>query len=195
MGDERDFGALISDYFDDEKARARLDEEHTRPAACLVADFGGAHRRAERYGVAYALALQRAAEQAFCAVFELFEPATLRRGRTLLAVFERTETALMAAFDGLTALNDFNGRRVDPAGLSIGLGFGELLIDPGNDAYGVEADRAALLAHAGALGGVLLTDSFVAALREPTFGIGIHKAPKDKIAALGLAFHVARDYR
>lgn len=180
----------------DPAVAAALHARFAQDAAALVVDFGGLHGQTERLGPAMALLLHRAAERAFTTAFEVHEPrCTVRQGSSLFAAFTRPEAAIMAALDGLLALADFNRGRVESLSATVGLGFGELLMAPEAGLWGGELDRAALLAHAGATGLVLATGALMDALDEPPPGVGLHQAPADKVAALGLRFFVVRDYR
>lgn len=202
---EGGFEGLVARVLGDPAAEQALLEQHGLCAAVLVLGFSDSARRLAHEGPAYALALARAAEQRFALALEIHPERLYRRLRDgLLLVFTTPEAAVEAALDGLAAVAEFNrdrrghagdGCRSEPIGAGIGLGFGDLLLEPGVDAVGVEVNRALHLAGAATPGEVLATESFLAALGAPPVGIGSHRARADRVAAVGLPFFVLRDYR
>lgn len=201
-GTDANFEALLARAVAEPEAEAALRAAYGARAAVLVAGYTGTRARTHAHGPATALALARAAERAFAAALEVHEEICFRRLRDgLLLVFHTPESALEAALDGLVALADFNkgragdGARRDPVMAGVGLGYGELLLDPAGDAAGHEVDLALHLAGAATAGEVLATDAFLAALGPPPPGIGLHRARADRVHAIGLPFSVVRDYR
>lgn len=199
------YDELLARVLLDPAAEAELLAAHRVRASVLVLGFTGSAQRMSADGPAYALALARAAEGAFATALEVHEEILRRRLRDgMLLVFETPEMALEAALDGLVALADLNkvrtgavgdGTRSEPIGAGIGLGFGDLLIDPGQDATSTEGNHAFHLAGAARPGEVLATDAFMAELGTPPQGIGTHRARADRIHMVGMPFHVVGDYR
>jgi hypothetical protein len=73
----------------------------------------------------------------------------------------------------------------------MGLGYGDLLVIPGADVYGEEANRAFVLGEDVADGGELLvTSQFLEALGELPDGIGAQNAPHERESDVGFAWHV-----
>jgi len=199
------FDDLLAGILADPAAEAALLAHHQIRAAVLVLGYSGSAQRLAADGPAYALALARAAERAFATAFDAADARLHRRLRDgLLLVFDTPLHALTAALDGLVALDGLNrgrtgtigdGTRSDPITAAIGLGFGDLLLDPGQDATSAEVNHTLHLAGAATSGEILATESFLAALGTPSLGVGTHRARTARISAVGLTFHEIRDYR
>lgn len=202
----RTFDDLIDAFFDDPEVEAELLRRYETRAAVLVTDFTSMVRRTDAEGIAYALALARAAERAM-------EPAITAHGGeivkrvadTFMAVFKTAPGALSAALDSAAAMREFNkdrtghigdGSRNDPIHPCIGLGWGDILVIPGTDIYGEEANRAFVLGEDVAAGReILATTRFVEVLSPLPQGVGSHRAPEEREAECGFAFHILSDHR
>ena len=105
-------------------------------------------------------------------------------------------SALRAALGAMRDLDAHNHGRHDHIRACIGLGWGEVLLVPGEDIYGPEVNRAFVLGEDVAKGGELLvTAAFLEALGGLPDGVGAHRGPGEREQEAGFAFHVVRDYR
>ena len=141
-----DFAALIDRSLEDPGAITELERRYLARVAILVIDFTGMVKRTEAAGIIYALALSRAAMKSM-------EPAlTARSGQvikqvadTFFAIFPGPEDALLGALDAQAHLAAFNAGRADAISASMGLGYGDSLLLPGEDVFGAEVSRAFVL--------------------------------------------------
>jgi adenylate cyclase len=163
-------------------------------------------RRTDAEGIAYALALARAAERAMRPDIEARAGQVVKRvADTFIAVLPDPVSALAAALSSLRAMRMFNASRTgaigdrsrnDPIRPCMGLGYGDLLVIPGADVYGEEANRAFVLGEDVADGGELLvTSQFLEALGRLPDGIGAQNAPHERESDVGFAWHVVQDHR
>lgn len=200
------FDALLDRSLDDPAAAGELESRFGRTVTTLVVDFTGMVHRTNHYGIVHALALSRRAEQVMRPAVEAHGGEIVKRvADSWFAMFRTPGAALAGILDGLVALSDFNrtrtgtlhdGSRNEPIHACAGLGHGPALVIPGRDLYGEEVNRAFVLGEDTAgPSEVLATDAFLAALGSPPAGVGVHRAPGDRIAAVGFPFHVLADYR
>lgn len=195
------FEELLERAWIDPEAREALERGWGAQGAVLVAGWTGSRARLSTRGPAFALASARQAERAVRAALDPYQPSLVRRLRDgLLVVFGSPEAALLGGLDGLAALaaqeraEHAAGRHGAPwAG--VGLGFGDMLLDPAGDATGLEVDAAMHLAGAAGPGELLATDAFRAALGSPPPGVGLHRGRADHVERIGLPFSVFQDYR
>jgi class 3 adenylate cyclase len=200
------FDDLLDAFFRDPAAEGELARRYATRAAVLVVDFDGMVRRTDVEGIAYALALARAAERVMRPAIEARAGQVVKRvADTFIAVLPSPAVALDAALEALTAMRAFNRSRTgaigdhsrnDPIRPCMGLGYGDVLVIPGTDVYGEEANRAFVLGEDVADGGELLvTSRFLEALGELPPGIGAQQAPHDREHDVGFAWHVVQDFR
>lgn len=201
-----DWTAMLLPVLDDPRQEAEIVRRHGTVRSVLVCDFTGMTVRSARDGIVYALALCAAARR-------VLEPVLLAHGGalvtseadTLFVLFETPARAVQAALDAQQALAAFNvgrdghvgdGSRRDPIHASIGLGHGEMLLLPGRDVFGAEVNHAFVLGEDVARPReTLATDAFLAALGTPPDGVGVFRAPEERVAEAGFGFHVLSDYR
>lgn len=197
---------LLDRALTDPAIEAELLRRYGRDVGVLVVDFTGMVHRTDHEGIIYALALARKAEATMRPAVSAHGGEVVKRvADSFFAVFPSAAAALAAALDGAAALAAFNadrtgqvgdGTRSDPIHPCVGLGFGPTLVIPGDNLYGAEVNRAFVLGEDTAKAReVLATTAFLEALGAPPEGVGVHRAPADRIAALGFDFHVVDDYR
>jgi len=200
------FDDLLDAFFQDAAAESELQRRYATRAAVLVVDFDGMVRRTDAEGIGYALALSRAAERAMRPAIEARGGQVVKRiADTFIAVLPDPVSALAAALESIGAMRAFNasrtgvigdGSRNDAIRPCMGLGYGDLLVIPGADVYGEEANRAFVLGEDVAHGGELLvTTQFLEALGELPDGIGAQHAPHERESDVGFAWHVVQDFR
>ena len=200
------FDELVDRSLDDPAAAAELERRFGRPASTLVVDYTGMVHRTNEYGSIHALALARRAEQVMRPAIRSHGGEVIKRvADTWFAIFTSPSDALAGLTEAMVALEDFNrtrtgslhdGSRNEPIHACAGLGHGPALVIPGSDIYGEEVNRAFVLGEDTARAGeILATDAFLATLGTPPQGIGVHRAPGDRIASVGFPFHVISDYR
>lgn len=187
-----DFEGLLERALHDPDAEAELHRRHGTRAAVLVADFTGMGRRTGERGIVHALALARAAERAMA----LPGTRVKRVADTVFHVYDTPAEALLAALDAGRRLAAFNRARADHIHACVGLGWGDVLLLPGEDVYGDEVTRAFVLGEDVARGGeVLATDAFLGAIGALPAGVGAFRAPEDRESHAGFGFHVLADHR
>lgn len=197
---------LLDRALTDPAVEGELLRRYSRDVAVLVVDFTSMVKRTDSEGIIYALALARKAEATMRpAVAEHGGEVVKRVADSFFAVFPSAAQALDGALAGAAALAAFNadrtgcvadGTRTDPIHPCIGLGFGPTLVIPGDNLYGAEVNRAFVLGEDTAEAReVLATSAFLAALGAPPQGVGVHRAPGDRVAAVGFDFHVVTDFR
>lgn len=200
------FDDLLDAFFLDAAAEPELQRRYATRAAVLVVDFDGMVRRTDVEGIGYALALARAAEREMRPAIEARAGQVVKRvADTFIAVLPDPALALAAALEALGAMRTFNASRTgsigdrsrnDPIRPCMGLGYGEVLVIPGTDVYGEEANRAFVLGEDIADGGELLvTSRFLEALGELPEGVGAQRAAHDRESDVGFAWHVVQDFR
>ena len=191
----------VSDLSPDELIQSAL--ELPEAAAELERRYGSI--RAILVVIVHALATIRAA-------FAAYRPAILGHSGTeiktvadtLFASFDTPAAAMAAALDGHARMLAFNaGRSGDihagipgaPIHPRTGLGFGDVLVMPGN-IYGGEVNRAFILGEdTGRDGEILASENFATALGAPPVGVGVHASPHDRAEGAGFNFHIYTDYR
>lgn len=202
------FDQLLEAWFVRDGVEHELQRRYAGVAAVLVVHLTERLARAEAHGIGYALALAAAAHRAIApAIGEHGGVWAQQAHDTAFVVFDDPARAVYAALDAQRALATFNGSTFNVgreghgghhaairAGL--GLGYGPVLLLPGHEVFGLDADRAATLGDVVARGGeVLVTDAFVRAIGALPAGVGAFRAPSDREAAAGFPFHVLGDYR
>ncbi len=201
----RTYEELLAAALTDPGAEEALRARFCAPAAVLIIGVKDGPARMAREGPVHALAVTRAAQRTLLEAAQGHAPRGIRSLRDgLLLSFDRPDRAVLAAFDGLLALDELNrrrqgarsdGSRAELIGAGAALGHGELLLDPDGDATGLEVNAAFHLAGAAVAGELLATDAFIAALGAPPVGVGMHRGRADRAHQLGLFFSVLRDYR
>ena len=187
------------------EAAVELERRYGTTRAILVVDFNAMRARTDAFGIVYALATIRAA-------FDAYRPAVLENSGeeiktvadTLFASFDTPAAAMAAALDGHARMGVFNTGRIGdiragvpgaPIHPRTGLGFGNVLLMPGN-IYGGEVNRAFVLGEdVGRDGEILASEGFAAALGDPPMGVGVHASPNDRAEDAGFNFHIYTDYR
>lgn len=187
-----DFDALVLRAADDPAAEREVHRRFGTVGAILVVDFTGMVGRTDARGIVYALGRARRAD----AALGLRGTRVKRVADTVFAVYERAEDALADALDAHVNLRAGLDHGEDPIHACIGLGFGPMLVIPGEDCFGSEVNRAFVLGEDVAVGGeTLCTPAFLAALGSLPAGVGAYRAPEEREAAPRFAFHVLSDYR
>lgn len=200
------FDQLLESYFDRPGVDAELERRYGGDAAVLVADFTDMVERTDIHGVGYALAMASAAQRVLAPVFSEHGGVRVKQvADTVFVVFATAGEALLAALDGMRALDAFNrtrtgmlhhGERNEPIHGCMGLGFGRALVIPGRDLFGAEVNRAFVLGEDVARAGeVLMTEAFRRALGGLPDGVGAFTAPGEREEEAGFGFHVLADYR
>lgn len=200
------FDELLDRSLEDPSAEVELERRYRQTAAILVVDYTDMVHRTDHHGIVYALSLARRAEHVMQPAVEAHDGQIVKRvADSWFAVFPDPKRALSALLDGMAALREFNaprtgtmsdGSRNEPIYACAGLAFGPSLVLPGTDLYGEEVNRAFVLGEdiAGA-SETLVTDDFLAGLGTPPDGVGVHRAPAERVAKVGFPFHVVADYR
>ncbi len=187
-----DFDALVSRAVSDPEAVREAHRRFGATAAILVVDFTGMVRRTDEHGIVYALGRARQA----AAALDLAGTRVKRVADTIFAVYESPLRALVDALDAQRRLHQALPPDDDPVHACMGLGFGEMLLIPGQDVFGAEVNRAFVLGEDVAKGGeVLVTAGFLAAMHGLPAGVGAFRAPEEREAEAGFPFHVVGDYR
>jgi class 3 adenylate cyclase len=200
------FDELLDRSLDDPNAEAELERRYRQTAAILVVDYTSMVHRTDHHGIVYALSLARRAERVMHPAVEAHDGEVVKRvADSWFAVFPDPARALGALLDGMAALREFNaprtgsiddGSRNEPIYACAGLAFGASLVLPGTDLYGEEVNRAFVLGEDTARASeTLVTDAFLGALGPPPQGVGVHRAPGDRVAEVGFPFHIVADYR
>ncbi|MHC4391692.1 MAG: nucleotidyl cyclase domain-containing protein [Planctomycetota bacterium] len=196
------FEELLEKYFERDDAEAEIERRYLTTAGILVCDFTGMVKRTVSDGIVYSLALARAAERVMEPAVEANEGEIVKRvADTFFAVFKSAASLLQGALDARKALEGFNEPRTGTIGdgskneridCCMGLGFGPMLINPGQDLYGDEVNRAFVLGEDVAdAREILVTDAFVEALGEDTpAGISFTDVSSARIADAGFSFRV-----
>src|SRR6185503_16557513 len=141
------FDDLLDAFFQDAAAESELRRRYATRAAVLVVDFDGMVRRTDAEGIGYALALARAAEREMRPAIEARSGQVVKRvADTFIAVLPNPAAALDAALGAMRAFNASrtgaigDHSRNDPIRPCMGLGYGDVLVIPGTDVYGEEAN-------------------------------------------------------
>lgn len=187
-----DFEGLVARAASDPAAEREVHRRFGTAAAILVVDFTGMVRRTDTRGIVYALGRARAAEAAMA----LSGNRVKRVADTVFALYTSAAEALEDALVAHRRLRARMHGADDPIHACIGLGFGPMLVIPGQDCFGAEVNRAFVLGEDVAKGGeTLATPEFLAALGGLPDGVGAYRAPEEREAEPGFAFHVISDYR
>lgn len=200
------FDELLDRSLDDPRAEAELERRYRQTAAILVVDYTDMVHRSDHHGIVYALSLARRAERVMRPAVVAHDGEIVKRvADSWFAVFPDPARALAGLLEGRRALHAFNagrtgamddGSRNEPIHACAGLAYGASLVLPGEDLYGEEVNRAFVLGEDTARADeVLVTESFLAALGDPPDGVGVHRAPGDRVKDVGFPFHVVADYR
>lgn len=175
------FDDLLVRYFespaDQVMVQAEFERRYLTEGAILVVDFTSMVKRTAKDGIVYALALPRAAERVMTPGLEAHKGEVMKRvADTFFVAFPSAEAALLGLRTGLKMLDAFNvtrtgaigdGSKNDPIYACAGLGFGRILVNPGEDLYGDEVNRAFVLGEDTAeRGEILVTTAFIAALGD-----------------------------
>ncbi|GDX81140.1 hypothetical protein LBMAG42_29510 [Deltaproteobacteria bacterium] len=187
-----DFEGLVTRAVVDPAAEREVHRRFGTSAAILVVDFTGMVRRTDARGIVYALGRARAAEAAMA----LTGTRVKRVADTVFALYTSPFDALEDALSAHRRLRALMHSSDDPIHACIGLGFGPMLVIPGHDCFGAEVNRAFVLGEDVAKGGeTLVTPEFLAAIGSLPEGVGAYRAPEEREAEPGFAFHVVSDYR
>jgi hypothetical protein len=187
-----DFDGLVQRAISDPRAEAEVNRRFGTVGAILVVDLTGMVRRTDARGIVYALGRARQA----AAALALRGTRVKHVADTVFAVYDRADDALLDALDAHRRLRDTLPHGDDPIHACIGLGFGSMLLIPGQDCFGPEVNRAFVLGEDVATGGeTLCTPDFLAAAGALPAGIGAYRAPADREGESGFPFHVVADYR
>lgn len=187
-----DFDTLLLRAAEDPAAEAEVHRRFGTVGAILVADFTGMVGRTDARGIVYALARARRADVAL----GLRGTRVKRVADTVFAVYENAVDALEDALAAHRRLRAGLDHHEDPIHACIGLGHGPMLVIPGEDVFGSDVNRAFVLGEDVAVGGeTLCTPSFLAAVGGLPSGVGAYRAPEEREASPGFAFHVLSDYR
>ncbi len=187
-----DFEGLVARAVFDPAAEREVHRRFGTQAAILVVDFTGMVRRTDSRGIVYALGRARQAEAAMA----LKGSRVKRVADTVFSLYTTPEEALADALQAHRHLRRLMHASDDPIHACIGLGFGAMLVIPGQDCFGAEVNRAFVLGEDIAKGGeTLVTPEFLAALGTLPEGVGAYRAPEEREAEPGFAFHVVSDYR
>lgn len=196
------FEELLERFFEEPGAEEELIRRYNTRAAVLATDFTSMIRRTDAEGIGYTLALARAAERAMQPAITAHGGEIIKRvADTFMAVFKTAPAALEAAVEAVAAMDDFNrtrtgtigdGSRRDPIRPCVGLGWGEILVIPGIDLYGEEANRAFVLGEDVAEGNeILATTRFVEVIgAELPPGVSMPRAAAEREETAGFSFHV-----
>jgi adenylate cyclase len=158
---------LLKDYNEHPDRRdavlAEIDERFRRRAAVLVLDTCGFSRTVRGQGIVHFLALLERMERLIRPCVEEWHGRILRReADNLFAVFDTADRAVHAARNiqrDVRAANEALPKE-DEVGVSIGIGFGDLLLVGEDDAWGEEMNLASKLGEDLAeCGEVLITRS------------------------------------
>jgi len=197
MPDRSDLQPLLHEYNEHPDRRdrvlAEIDERFRRDVAVLVLDACGFSRTVKGRGIVHFLALLERVERLVRPCVEEQNGRILRReADNLYAVFDTADHALRAARQiqrDVRAANEALPQE-DEVGVSIGIGFGELLLVGPDDAWGDEMNLASKLGEDLAdCDEILITHAAREALGEDG---GIELTPKE-FAVSGItvpAFHV-----
>lgn len=197
MPDRSELQPLLQHYNEHPDMRAdvlaEIEARFRRDVAVLVVDACGFSRTVQGYGIVHFLALLERLERLIQPCVEEQHGRILRReADNLYAVFDTADHALRAA--RLIQRDVRAANEALPAdeevGVSIGIGFGELLLVGPDDAWGDEMNLASKLGEDLAdCGEVLLTRAAREALRDEG---GLELSPRE-FAVSGItvaAFHV-----
>lgn len=187
-----DFDALVTRAVSDPEAAREAHRRFGTTAAIVVVDFTGMVKRTDARGIVYALGRARQA----AAALDLSGTRVKRVADTIFAVYDSPLRALVDALDAHRRLREALPHDDDPIHACIGVGYGEMLLIPGQDCFGAEVNRAFVLGEDVARGGeTLVTEAFLRGMHALPAGIGVHRAPEERETDAGFAFHVVGDYR
>jgi adenylate cyclase len=200
-GNREELRALLRRYNEQPEQRtqnvAEIEARFQRPAAILVLDSSGFTRSVRRNGIIHFLALLERMERTVRPIIAAHRGRVLRvEGDNIFAVFPVAADAVTAAAGIMQVLRAVNEAlpSQDEVGVSIGIGYGQVLLVGDDDVFGDEMNLACKLGEDLAQRDeILLTPQAHAALGESPWPVSVESYSVSGIEVTAFRLHWTQD--